>query len=98
MSLLMVKRKDGTVTAAIGCVFFCPECGRAHVDRGIWRHRAHHTHRCEFCLYEWDDFGFYCIGEKPTELADKLMDLRACASSFVRRGLRRLASRLFNVS
>lgn len=31
----------------------CPRCGRFHVDREEWHWRAHHTHLCEHCDFEW---------------------------------------------
>lgn len=37
----------------IPMVLTCPECGRRHIDTGVWATRPHRTHLCLFCGTEW---------------------------------------------
>lgn len=31
----------------------CPECGRLHIDSGVWADRPHHSHACQYCGAIW---------------------------------------------
>lgn len=34
-------------------LLWCPECGKRHVDHGVFASKAHHTHACQYCGHVW---------------------------------------------
>lgn len=37
----------------IPLLLWCPECGKRHVDAGVFENKAHHTHACQHCGHVW---------------------------------------------
>ena len=35
--------------AGLECKIWCPDCGRQHIDHGIWIYREHVKHKCHHC-------------------------------------------------
>lgn len=31
----------------------CPDCGKLHIDEGVWEAKPHHTHACQHCGNVW---------------------------------------------
>lgn len=31
----------------------CEQCGKLHIDEGVWATKPHHTHACQFCGAVW---------------------------------------------
>jgi rubredoxin len=41
------------LTLIIPMVLHCPECGKQHLDEGVWETREHRTHQCQHCGHLW---------------------------------------------
>lgn len=37
----------------IPMLLWCPQCGRRHVDAGVFATKPHHTHACQGCGMTW---------------------------------------------
>jgi uncharacterized Zn finger protein len=31
----------------------CEQCGKLHIDEGVFAEQAHHTHACQYCGAVW---------------------------------------------
>lgn len=40
----------------------CEQCGKLHIDEGVWVTRYHHTHACQHCGAVWRPALEYTIG------------------------------------
>lgn len=48
-----MRRHSSTEDVPIQMLLWCPECGKRHVDQGIFAARPHHTHACQSCGHVW---------------------------------------------
>lgn len=37
----------------IPMILFCPQCGKRHIDEGVFATKVHHTHACQTCGMVW---------------------------------------------
>lgn len=57
----LVMERDRKV-APVPMLLQCPQCGKRHVDAGLFALKPHHTHACQHCGHVWRPAKVHTVG------------------------------------